>query len=262
MDWDDLRKLGELSEQQRTNSDTISFVRNTMEMVRESVSEIHRGLTERGYQFRNPEQAFCPPDSDSESIVQEIESRFGDIPLSLRYFWLEVGSVDFCQNDEQLIQWHRSEREAASDLQILGEEDPLAVVSAESVLNDLAEAEQHPRKRAPGAHFGWREPHMDRWYCHLACDEFHKANYSGGENYNFFIPDSSADFRIYDLWDGTDEREWFVDHLMRCIEGGGFRGKMLDEDDGFSKPLPRNKVALEIGRAITNKVEQGVDPNA
>src|SRR5262249_2202829 len=139
-------------------------------------------LLKHGYQFRNPDDAFRPTGSDSIWAVNEIESRFGALPLSLRYFWIEIGSVDFCQNDDQMIMWSQPERESASDLQILGEEDPLYVIPATAVLKELISADQDPQKRGLGAHFGWRKPHMDRWYCHLACDEFHKAHYSGGEN--------------------------------------------------------------------------------
>jgi hypothetical protein len=233
-----------------------------MGTVRECIAAIHDQLVKRGYRFRNPDAAFRPASSASESVVKEIEARFGDIPLSLRYFWIDVGSVDFCQDDSQMVMWHRPERESATDLQILGEEDPLYVSSATSLLGELTAAAQSPKKRALGARFGWRQPYMDRWYCHLACDEFHKANYSGGENYNFFLPDSAADFRIYDLFMGGSmdegtEREWFVDHLVRCIDGGGFRGRIVDENEIFSKPSPKNKMAIDIATLVRTKVEQG-----
>ena len=224
-----------------------------MNTVRESIGEIYDQLLKRGYRFRNPKAAFCPATSDAETVVEEIESRFGDLPLSLRYFWIDVGSVDFCQEDAQLIQWHRNKRASAADLEILGEEDPLYVETSTSVLRELIDAEGHESKYAPGALYGGREPHMDRWYCHLACDEFHKANYSGGENYSFFLPDSAADFRIYDLWEMGNEREWFVDHLSRCIEGGGFRGRIQNIEGEYSKPLPRNSVSMAIGRLIKTK---------
>ncbi len=262
MTWDYLRRLGELTAEQRGDPLTIALVRDTMGTVRECIAAIHDQLVNRGYLFRNPEAAFCPASSDTESMVKEIEDRFGEIPLSLRYFWIDVGSVDFCQDDNQMVMWHRPERKSATDLQILGEEDPLYVTSASAVLGELIAAEPKSKKQGHGARFGWREPHMDRWYCHLACDEFHKANYSGGANYNFFLPDRAADFRIYDLFTGQSmeedsDREWFVDHLVRSIDGGGFRGRIVGENEVFSKPPPKNKTAIDIAAAVQAQAERG-----
>ena len=58
------------------------------------------------------------------------------------------------------------------------------------------------------------------WF--FACDEFHKADYSGGANYHVVLPDASTDFQIFGM---ADDSEFFVDYLRFTFEGGGFRGR-------------------------------------
>lgn len=69
-----------------------------------------------------------------------------------------------------------------------------------------------------------------------------------------FVPDTAADFQIYDCGDlngDGSEYEWFVDHLVRGLNGGGFRGRIqAEEGEEYSKPLPRNAVGREIAAQL------------
>ncbi len=79
----------------------------------------------------------------------------------------------------------------------MGEEDPLVVAP----LSELAEEAASANGRV--------------YYC-FAVDEFHKANYSGGENYHVWLPDPRADFEIVGMYE-IEER--FVEYLRRLSPG-------------------------------------------
>ena len=62
-----------------------------------------------------------------------------------------------------------------------------------------------------------------RVYFCFAPDEFHKANYSGGENYHVWIPDPRVDFEIVGMY---EIEETFVEYLRATFAYGGFRGRV------------------------------------
>ncbi|MFH2115618.1 MAG: hypothetical protein ABIJ86_14060, partial [Spirochaetota bacterium] len=145
------------------------------------------------------------PNQETYSKIIEIEKNIGSFPLSLRAFYHEVGSVNLMQSFKQIIHYTRPEERAkSSDLYILGEEDPFAVLPLDWLLHD--------KKLIDSRH-----------YCCFAPDEFHKANYSGGENYHVTMPNEKVDFEIEGMY-GIKEK--FVDYLRESIRYGGFRGKV------------------------------------
>jgi hypothetical protein len=240
--WDEVRRLGPTVRNLDVFSEAYAVARETMERARHNVALLAQRLSELGYQFADPKNAHVPPSGDEPRLIAEIEELIGPLPLSFRAFHEVVGSVNFCQSLDQLVHWWPEERRAkASELEVLGEEDPLFVLPLASLHQDLMAARASDRKRGNYARYGWREVGKERWYCWLAPDEFHKANYSGGEDYNLFIPDPGADFRIRDLFLGVsdepeEDREWFVDHLRKVFESGGFRGKN-DEHSHRKRPV-------------------------
>jgi hypothetical protein len=235
--WDRLRRLGPAVREPGVFPEAYAVARETMERARHNVALLAQRLPEVGYQFVDPDHAYVPPSGQEARLIREIEDLVGPVPLSFRAFHEVVGSVNFCQSQVQLVQWWPEERrERASELELLGEEDPLYVLPLASLHEDLLASHSSGRKRGRYARYGWREGGEDRWYCWFAPDEYHKANYSGGENYNLFLPDPDADFRIRDLFLGIsanpdEDREWFVDHLRNVFRGGGFRGKCETENN-------------------------------
>jgi hypothetical protein len=157
--------------------------------------------------------------------LDEQESKIGPIPLSLRAFYEVVGTVDFTQSRAQLVQYQRPERESAPELLYLGEYDPLVVGPL---------SEQPEPSSEPAHHF-------------LACDEFHKANYSGGENYHVVLPDARADFPISGMY-GIDE--FFVPYLRATFTGGGFRGRIRDIGDRCVKDLPNLALTAKLAENL------------
>lgn len=202
--------------------------------------------------FEDPANAHVPPSPDMPRLVSEIEQTIGPMPLSFRAFHEVVGAVNFCQSQEQLVQWHDERRDRASQVELLGEEDPLYVLPLAVLHEDLMTQTANRRRRGHYARYGWREGGLDRWYCFFAADEYHKANYSGGEDYNLFLPEPAADFRIRDLFTGTadneeEDREWFVDYLRNVFSGGGFRGKW---EERRGKRPPDSVLIQELRRGL------------
>jgi hypothetical protein len=184
-----------------------AVARATMKRVRANVETVIERLRDLGYQFQRPDWVHIPPNPGDLARLEELERRVGPVPLSLRAFYESVGSVDLTQSWEQLVHWHKPERSAASELQILGEYDPLVV----GPLDD--EAEKWAAR--PG------------WFF-LAPDEFHKANYSGGENYHVALPDPRADFPILGMYEID---EFFVAYLRETFRNGGFRGRTGGDEE-------------------------------
>jgi hypothetical protein len=206
--WDELRDLGDLVRKPENEHAAREVAREIMRRVRINVETVYERLLKLGYQFQYPDEAFVMPNSRVQSAINEIEETLGYLPLSLEAFYLEVGSVNFMQSWNQIIHYNRPERETASELFILGEEDPLVVFPILQSFNE-AKAEESSLK-----------------FC-FAPDEFHKANYSGGENYHLSLPNLSADFHIQGMY---EVNEYFVDYLRRTFRFGGFRGKIHTVD--------------------------------
>jgi hypothetical protein len=210
--WDELIELGSAVREPSVVDEAMEVARETMDRARDNIEELHWRLQKVGYQFEYPDRAFRPPATDSHLRLQKQESQIGPLPLSLRAFYEMVGTVDFTQSWAQLVQYHRPERQNASELLYLGEYDPL-------VVGPLIEEEDRPE---PGQYF-------------FACDEFHKANYSGGGNYHVALPDPRADFPIIGMY-GIDE--FFIRYLRASFAGGGFRGRIRDTGGKCVKDLP------------------------
>ena len=92
---------------------------------------------------------------------------------------------------------------------------------------------------------------LSRVTFYFAPDEFHKAGYSGGENYHLTLPDASADFHILGMY-GLDEP--FVEHLRASLTGGGFRGKLEPPDATDAaqlyKAAPRSALIDSLARNV------------
>src|SRR5215469_13514865 len=57
---------------------------------------LRQRLDEEGFQFDNEDEVLPGPEPDAEEIIGEIENEAGIVPVSLKLFWLRVGSVNFC----------------------------------------------------------------------------------------------------------------------------------------------------------------------
>lgn len=229
--WRELMALGAKVREASLFSDAYAVAKETMTIARQNVEILVERLTKVGYQFNYPESVHVPPTENTPREIEEIEARLGPLPLSLRAFYEVVGSVEFVQSWKQLIHYHKKERESATVIEILGEEDPL-VVAPLCLIGD-----ERPNR---GGHI---------YFC-FAPDEFHKANYSGGENYHVRIPDPRADFEIVGMY---EIEETFVEYLRATFACGGFRGRVQtlpDDESRCRKAAPRFDVVQSLADGL------------
>ena len=203
--WNEMVDLGDGIRSPEFFDDAYATARETMRRVKKNIETVIQRLEELGYQFQYPDEVHILPSSEPEKEILVIEETYGVLPLSLRAFYHEVGSVNLMQSFNQIIHFSRSKERAQSpELFILGEEDPLVVSPISWLIYDA-------------------DSKNNSHYCCFAPDEFHKANYSGGENYHVTIPNPGADFVIEGMY-GINER--FIDYLRESFRYGGFRGKV------------------------------------
>jgi hypothetical protein len=214
--WAELRALGPIERGHTQYDDARGVAEATMRRVRGNVEVVRTRLIDAGYQLMAQDRAHVPPAADAGAQLDAFERKHGPLPLSLRAFYQFVGTVNFMQSADQLVQWHKREDapEPVPELRYAGEYDPLVIGPLD---HEGAEWDHGPGRHA--------------WY--LAPDECHKANYSGGMNYHVLLPDNGADFRIYGMiCDEVDQfGDWFVDYLRETFRGGGFRGGIAMDDD-------------------------------
>ena len=229
--WAELTEMGEEVKSPSTIDDAWAVACETMRRTRSNVLAIRDRLTKIGYQFKQPDLVYCPPDEGAPAKIMAFETEWGALPLSLRAFYQIVGSVDFCQADAQLVPYMHRARKTASELQIIGEEDPLVVDSLASLFETAAQS-------------------SDSVYFCFAPDEFHKSVYSGGENYHFLLPDARADVPVI----GIQGAEMFVEHLRLCFKCGGFRGRIVpceEDPDVPCKAVPEMQITRELAIGLT-----------
>ncbi len=143
----------------------------TMSRVRRNCERLLSRLNELRYFFGNyPDGskvsvslgAWVPPSGNSRDDLEELEQLAGPLPLSLKAFWLEVGSVD-------LVGMHPSWRAGL---------DPLVVNPPEAAIYELETSEI--------------DPESGQFKASLAPDDLQKVNVSAGSPYAIGLPDFRA----------------------------------------------------------------------
>jgi hypothetical protein len=156
-----------------------------------------RRLTERGFQFQRPGQVLPGPEGSAPQAIARIEREVGVVPLALKLFWLEVGSIDLCGYHPA---WKGCEYP-----------DPLQVYPPSIAIKELDEflSDRDERLRC------------DFPYCvPIAPDFKHKAGVSGGMWYSVTIPAVADDPPLSDEW----RRTTFVGYLEAALQWAGFPG--------------------------------------
>jgi hypothetical protein len=229
--WSELHTLGAQVREPAFAEDAYAVALETMHRVRHNVEVVHARLQRLGYEFWVPDRVHVPPAADAPAMLVEVEHLRGPIPLSLKACYEVVGSVDFRQSPQQLVPWQDARRASASERAVLGEEDPLVVAPVEELLRTVRASASTQAQRVEFT---------------FAPDEFHKAIYSGGENYHLWLPNPAADFRIEGMYEID---EYFVEYLRATFAFGGFRGHvetLPDDDQRCRKVAPQ----LQIVQAL------------
>lgn len=201
--WAEMMAFGPAIRMAEVYGEAMNVARETMRRVKVNAVTVRERLRDIGYKFQQSESVILPPKPDVLKRIEQIEIRIGPLPLSLRAFYEVVGSLDFRQSWKQLVNWHRRQGHIdVPEVLCLGEADPIVVHPVEDILDALP------------------TPQKKLYFC-FAPDEFHKANYSGGENYHLNLPNPNADAPVSGMY-GVEET--FVQHLWLCFRHGGFRG--------------------------------------
>jgi hypothetical protein len=122
--WNELAELGSAVRHGVAFAEARAVADETMRRVKDNIDILVPPLSALGYRFNGPNATHVAPRSDVEQRLRSIEQRLGPLPLSLRSFYAHVGSVDLTQSLRQLVHWNKPNRDAASEIEILGEEDP------------------------------------------------------------------------------------------------------------------------------------------
>jgi hypothetical protein len=180
--------------------DATAVVDETLRRVRDNIALLHGTLTSAGYRFACGDLALQAPQADIRERLEEIEDVIGPIPLLLKVWLQEVGSVNFTGT---LPAW----RFEATDALVV-----------ECWIDDVLDDHRDRRET------GWYELAGTTVFpLPLAPDSSHKIDVSGGAPYSIGLPNAGVDA----LWDGDPlhPQTLFVDYLRSALlEWGGFPG--------------------------------------
>jgi hypothetical protein len=179
-----------------------------IQAIGHSIGKVVDGLNGCGFEFERPEDVFPGPEKGAAEAIRRIEREVGALPLALKLFWVQVGSVDLCGAHPG---WQGCEYP-----------DPLVVAPPSFAVGELEDflADRENRLR-----------HNYPYVVPIAPDFYHKARVSGGMFYNISVPSVADDPPLNDEWHTTT----FVDYLETAIHWGGFPG--LARSPGHCWPI-------------------------
>jgi hypothetical protein len=183
-------------------------IESRIEAAKVSIHSLVLRLTERGFRFERPAAVLPGPENNAATAIARIEREVGVVPLALKLFWLDVGSIDLCGSHSE---WQGCEYP-----------DPLLVYPPSVAIDELDDflSDREERLRCD---FPYPIP--------VAPDLKHKAGVSGGMWYNVKIPAVADDPPLNEEWHQTT----FLGYLELAIQWGGFPG--LSRCPGHSWPI-------------------------
>jgi len=215
--YDDLLAMQEYMYDPPIYEEALLVMRETIRRVRTNIELLVAHLHEMGYLFHKggfwenfpPEQRtrlerdypiFQPPPPQTSEHIALLEHLTGPLPLSLKCFFEEVGSVNLIG-----LFPSANERTYGSVL------DPLCVDSVEIALQQVTSL------RNLGL---WEEEPV----LILSADRFHKYGSSGAGSYNIALPCKAVDAPFLD----EPHQTTFVNYLRICFQWGGFPGLQVE----------------------------------
>lgn len=174
-------------------------------------------LEEHGFEFERPDGVFPGPEPETNAAITRIEREAGALPLALKLFWQQVGSVDFCGTHPE---WELLPGYPGFEPDLYP--DPLIVAPPSAALVELDEFLADKAERLK-CNFPYVVP--------IAPDSYHKADVSGGMFYNVSVPAIADDPPLNDEWHKTT----FVNHLEIALKWAGFPG--LERCPGHTWPV-------------------------
>ncbi len=202
--WAELLAYGSKVRHEPLFSDARSVVRETMRRARENIELLVPRLEVLGYRFSHPRYTFVSPEPDTPYRLATLEKLTGPLPLSIRVWCEEVGSVNFTGNHPD---WPEED-----DIDTF--RDPLVV---EPLLDVFDEYVYWQYGLSEGIFEG---EEAVRFPLSVSPDEFRKAQVSSGSTYKILVPSHAVDATLEGEWHETT----FVNYLRACFKWGGFPG--------------------------------------
>lgn len=201
--WRELTELDAQIRQEPLFGEAVAVARETMRRARHNIALLVPRLRRLGYRFE--QEPWTPPDPQLRELVAECEAQYGPLPLSLRLWYEEVGTVDLIgyhprlSDNSSFAPRRAAERPPLSDPLCIWPPDPHLIVDAEENGLDMP----------VGA------------LLELAPDMCHKGSYSGGGPMSITLPNPAIDGPLLsDDWDGM----LLVEYLRQSFAWGGFAG--------------------------------------
>jgi hypothetical protein len=171
----------------------------------ESIAERLRSL---GYVFDSPDEVFAGPTPDTEGAIERIEREVGSLPLAIKIFWRQVGSVNFMGEHP--------------DWEGCPYPDPIVIYPPVYAIDELDQFLDDREERM----------RCDAPYCvPISPDAKHKENVSGGPWYSLSVPAVADDPPLND----EPHETTFANYLELVIRWSGFPG--LDRWREHNYPL-------------------------
>jgi hypothetical protein len=203
--WSELEQLGDAVMDEPLRTEAQEVARETMSRVRRNIEKIVHRLEGLGYRFGNEASGPLPAEdarvfmgapANAPRLIDQLEEELGGaLPLSLRAFYEQVGSVSLIGSHELLNPPYRGQQDLA---------DPLVLFGIEDLIEQLDEIPSEERE--------------DEAELTIAPDDLTKANVSGGFYY-VCLPCAAADFAFSHFRSGS-----FIDYLRLTFKWGGFPG--------------------------------------
>jgi len=219
--WDQLGVLGEDVHTATIYPDALAVAHETMRRMRHNIEVLIPRLEALGYHFgyawmplvspadiawvADQPARFTPPPEDISQHIERFEELTGTLPLSLRAFYSEVGTVNFVGTHPD---WEERFRAYITQGLEPPNLDPIFVWGLSEELIDLYALSQK------SLHEGQPFP------LPIAPDAYLKYNVSGSGPYEIAVPAASADAPLLNEWHHTT----FVNYLRICLHYGGLPG--------------------------------------
>lgn len=233
--WAELVALGDAVREEPLYADAQAVARETMRRVLQNVLLLIRRLREVGYRFGYswctpdgvaflrrelcPPLAFTEPDPDVRSQLDHLEAQVGPMPLALRAWYEQIGSVnsvgmypvDDPTDPEGFAHWQQVKALGGP----VSVQEYAAMQAARPCRHDLDPLWVYPLTYARDFLEGSTMSELA-----VAPDECFKLGQPGGGYYTLTLPNASADALVDYEWHDTT----FVNYLRICFKWGGFPG--------------------------------------
>lgn len=214
MVWAELTALGEAVRQEPLYSDALAVARETMRRARHNIGHLVSRLQSLGYTFAHPNAIYDPLNEIGLQALEEVEETYGPLPIALRAWYEEVGTVCLLGAHPRLSQYQSIDPASVTaplsdplfihEIDLLGE--PGDYSSGDVAIDQLL----GPRYRLT-----------------LAPDLWFKSGSSGGGYTEVLLPAPTMDALLVSAdWPGFS----FTNYLRLSFQWGGFAALSLDPE--------------------------------